>query len=271
MGIREYLGKGFERHLYEASVKNLFDIDNPISLNSFSYSLRELISNYLHRVAPDANVQQCDWFSPTPNANGGVTRADRIKYSIQGGLSDDFVRDVLGIDISQTVSNMVKKINILSKYTHIRPETFNLEREFVKTESKAILRAFRDALVLSNDQKSSLIEVLWNNIDESVIYTAITETVDGIDELASHHYIESVETHELEIVAINDQSVYFSAEGYVQCELQWGSDGDQRRGDGAILSTSFPFTCLLQSSVFDPYDVETDGSRFKVDNSSWHE
>lgn len=58
MGIRNYLEEGFERQLYEASVKNLSYTNNPISLNSFSYSLRELIANYLERASPNDRVKK---------------------------------------------------------------------------------------------------------------------------------------------------------------------------------------------------------------------
>lgn len=124
---------------------------------------------------------------------------------------------------------------------------------------------------LATEQRTSLVDILWSNIDESVVYTAIAETVEGIDELASHHYIEEVETQEISVIAIDHNSVHFNAEGFVNCELQWGSNGDQNRGNGATMSTSFPFTCRLISNVNDPHIVKTDGTNFRVDNSSWYE
>lgn len=208
---------------------------------------------------------------PNDNAREGVTRADKIKYSIQGGLSDEFVLDELEIDISDTVNNMVRMINQLSKYTHIRLETFDLDEQHTKTESKKVLRIFRDVLELGVQQKYQLSEVLRSNIEDSVLHTAISESVDGIDELASHHYVEEAETNEVEVAEIDDKKVHFVAEGFVHCELQWGSNGDQNRGNGHTMRTSFPFACFLTSSVKDPYEVETDGSQFKVDNSSWYE
>ncbi len=269
MDIREHLKDGFEVELYEASLRNLENSKNPIALNSFSFSLRELLRNFLSRTAPDSEVVRCCWFIPNEESYNGITRADRIKYGIQGGLEDEFVKEDLGVDLTPVISNMTKKFRKLNEYTHINEKTFNLNQEIVNSESEEILKALQSALDSYALRKTNITDVLWNNIDDSVVHSCISETIQSIDELSSHHSVEEVETHEVCVTQIDSEFIQFDAEGYLQCELQWGSNSDVRRGDGVVVTQSFPFTCILRAPVGDPYLVDTDPSSVRVDNSFW--
>lgn len=57
--------------------------------------------------------------------------------------------------------------------------------------------------------------------------------------------------------------------GYVDVELQWGSGGDLRRGDGATMNESFPLTSEFTSSVETPDAFELTPGSLRVDNCSW--
>lgn len=73
----------------------------------------------------------------------------------------------------------------------------------------------------------------------------------------------------MEIYEINDEFIIFQANGSIGCELQWGSNSDLRKGDGAVLPQSYPFTCQLISPVYDPEGVESIEESLGVDTSSW--
>src|SRR5579863_6300217 len=47
-------------------------------------------------------------------------------------------------------------------------------------------------------------------------------------------------------------ALVFDAEGYVDCKLQYGSDGDVERGDGARHDHSHPLKCKLVADVTSP-------------------
>lgn len=55
-----------------------------------------------------------------------MTRTQRIKYAIQGWLSDEFITETLGIDHSENDKQLRKSIDVLSKYTHVTPLTFGM-------------------------------------------------------------------------------------------------------------------------------------------------
>ena len=109
----------FERELFSAALRNLHDASNPLRLNNFAFSVRELMRHVLHRLAPDENVLRCPWYAnetPTPQ---GISRRQRALYAVQGGLQDSYVTGILGINSIAQQKTMSRAIEVLNKYTHV--------------------------------------------------------------------------------------------------------------------------------------------------------
>ncbi len=123
--IQRVLATGFEHQLLAAAFDNL-DGSGPLCFNNFSYALRELLRHVLHRLATDKQVKACSWFKADKTARGGITRAQRATYAIQGGLSDAFVSKKLGINIASVRQQILEAIDVLNKHTHIEPSTFGI-------------------------------------------------------------------------------------------------------------------------------------------------
>lgn len=57
------------------------------------------------------------------------TRRDKIRYAIQGGLSDELLNK-LGYDLAEqedSINSVLDIIKELSRYTHIEPEVFDID------------------------------------------------------------------------------------------------------------------------------------------------
>ena len=126
--ILQHLAPGFEQELFLAAIANVDDTSNKLRLNNFAYSMRELIRIVLERLASNAEVVNAPWFKPNDEEHPDkVTRSQRIKYAIQGWLSDDYVTNTLRIDHQDNDKELRKNIDELSKYTHVTESTFNIE------------------------------------------------------------------------------------------------------------------------------------------------
>ena len=106
-----HLAVGFERELFNAAIKNLDDT-NVLNLNNFAYAIRELVRNFLERLAPDEKVKGAPWYVEVLNADKKVTisRAQRMEYAIHGWLSNEFLKNVLKLDITDTITNLKKSV-----------------------------------------------------------------------------------------------------------------------------------------------------------------
>ena len=267
--IEEVLAEGFERDLFAASQNNLNDKSNPLRLNNYSYAMRELTRHILHRLAPDKNVLNCDWYKNETDKDNGITRKQRAYYAVQGGLNDSYVQNTLSLEVEEIHKGLVKAINKLSKFTHIEPRVFGLPDATVDAMASETTEAVNGFLATISDCRRLIIDSLWEQIDSAVIDETLRETIQAIDELAANHSIDEVYTDRVEIYEITHEFIMFRVNGSIDCELQWGSNSDRRRGDGAVLQQSYPFTCELISPVYEPEAVESIEESLGVDTSSW--
>lgn len=269
--IESRLADGFEKALFEAALNNLQSADNPLRFNNFAYAMRELVRHVLKRLAPDEEVLKCSWYADETGRENGISRKQRVYFAVQGGLSDDYVTETLGLDISEIHKSLKGAVDNLSKHTHIEENTFDISEDQISAFVDETLVSVSALFEAIDDSHHRLTSALWEQIDEATIDTALSETILSIDEISSHHFIEEIYTDKVLITRISNECIEFEALGSVGCKLQWGWGGDLRRGDGAVLSESFPFTCRLWSFVEEPNAIQTDEDAFSVDTSSWWE
>ena len=273
-GITERLSGNFEHDLFEASLHNLDDSSNKLRFNNFAYSIRELTRHILARLAPDKNVIKTTWYRPIDTKRPDlITRKQRMQYSIQGGLSNGYVSDSLGIDVDEIGKKINETIDILSKYTHINPATFDIESNSVESMSIEVLESVVLLFQTIDECRAQLTTSLEEYIDRTIIDNLFYDTIDSIDYLATHYIVDSYSVDEIKLLDLDDSIVYFKASGYVNVKLQYGSDGDMRRGDGMSMSDSFPFTGGFYGKIIDKmtkFELETE--TFEVDTDShWGE
>ena len=268
--LRPHLLDNFQRQLLDASARGLLDEDNPLRLNHFSASFRELVRHVFDKLAPDVDVKLCSWFVPDPTSQTGVTRGHRASYVLHGGLSLDYATHTLGVDVEGERKALVKAVDKLSKFTHVNPSTFGLPSDEVTRYVDSACEALRDLLVSAQMARETLGSSLEAQIHNQVVMAAISETILSVDEIATHHSVDEVYVDQVKVIRVGSAFVEFMAVGSVGVELQWGSNSDVGRGDGAVGSESFPMTCQLESSVDDPENVSAVEDTLCVDTSSWY-
>lgn len=268
--ILESIASGFERDLLCAAFDNL-DLTGPLRFNNFAYALRELLRHVLHRLATDEDVKSCSWFKPDKNAIGGITRAHRATYAVQGGLSDAFVAKKLEIDVATVRADLLSAIDVLNKHTHIEPSTFAISKTKTRLLASECLKATRYFMDQINRCRAEVATALADSIDQHLLNHAISETINSIDELATHHFVEDIYVENIEVVDIGSQQIDLRVEGTIECELQYGSGSDVRNGLGDVMSTSFPLSANLTVQLERPLGKIASVERFSVDTSSFYE
>ncbi|WP_339811900.1 hypothetical protein, partial [Zunongwangia profunda] len=77
---------------------------------------------------------------------------------------------------------------------------------------------------------------------EQILWDYLTFNLpDELNILSTHSRIEEIFEIDLDEIEIKDKSIYVKGDGILSVELQYGSDGDQIRGDGLKMTDTYPF------------------------------
>lgn len=269
--IRSWLASGFETELFEAALINLQDPKNPLRFNNFAYSVRETVRHVLKRLAPDEQVLRCQWYKTETGKRGGVTRKQRAYFAVQGGLSDAYVKESLGLDTDADHNALSSAIDGLNKYTHIEPSTFGVPDAQVELLAVQTLSAVADLLKTIAECRRRILGHLETEVDSAAVDEVLSDSLIGIDELASHFSVQDVSVGTVKVTAIDHERIHIEVKGSIDCILQFGSNSDVRRGDGAEIPQSFAFSCKLFCPVDDPDELSVVEDSVGVDTQAWQD
>jgi hypothetical protein len=248
----------------------LADTANPLRLNFFSTAMRILFEHMIGTLAPVDQVVQTEWFASERKDNL-PTRWQRIVFAIQGGLSDSFVKDTLQLDIAPLRQKLIKAIDNLSKHVHGREETIIEGNDEQDAAACGAIEALGNFLDTYHECRKTILDAIQEELDDAAVDALITDTIQEVDELATHHSVEEVYIGDTSVRSIGPHFITYRATGTIAIGLQWGSNSDMRRGDGAEANLSFPFYCDIQVSLDDPLNVAFSETDYAVDVSSWHD
>lgn len=258
----------FSCRVIRGGARVLADRENPLRLNLFATASRMLLEHLMGTLAPRDQVEACWWYA-LEKGTDKPTRAQRIRYCLRGGLTDEFVHDELRIDLGPLEASLVRAYSQLSKHVHGRAETVVEDEAKQDTEAKEIVSAIGAFLSGYRGARAQLLDPLAESLDSGAIDALLSETILSVDELASHHSVEDVYIHETKVESIGAEWVRYRTTGCVDVVLQWGSNSDLRNGDGAESEQSFPFVCTFEVPVERPQDIEDAEVEWAVDTSSW--
>lgn len=273
--ILQLLGDSrFERDLYEAAMFNLEDRRNKLRFHNFAFAMRELVGHTLARLAPDEEVKKCIWWKKKPrDVVHQVTRMERCVYAAQGGLSNHYVTKRLGLDFNQEHENLRDAVVRLNGYVHITPEVFRLEDDDIQRLAEETIEAVAGLMACILECRSAVADCLSDAINDAAVNQVVSESLDAVDELATHYFLEEVYVDSHEVSHITSAAVHFKVSGSVGVTLQWGSNSDLRKGDGAEMDQSFDFTCELTCATPnpDPEALEFVENSVMVDTGDWYD
>lgn len=273
--ILKFLSDPFDIKVLEAAFRNLEDTTNPIRFNNFAYVLRELVNRVIDRLAPNKEVIAAKWWKPSPDDKiaNKANRRQQIRYALLDGNPEDFVIQKLEINVDEIADYVYECIGRLNKFTHISSAYFGcLEKEIPLRVSEAC-STITNMFGTIWQCRDKIAEGIMDLIDDELVESLYLDTYDELDILSTHSSIEEYYIDDYKITPLSEGVISCVTTGNVLARLQYGSDGDQRRGDGMVTSMEFPFTAeftcrLCEEGIVDYEVVE---ASISIDTDSFYE
>lgn len=130
------------------------------------------------------------------------------------------------------------------------------------------MEAFVDSL---HACRNAVLAPIAEALDRAAVDALLSETLLAVDEIATHHSVDEIYVDEVTVAAIGVDTITYVVTGSVEVTLQWGSNSDLRRGDGAESGQSFPFECEFRLPLDDPWNLDSAELSYVVDTSKWHD
>lgn len=272
--IKSYLND-FETEILDTSI-SILDNDSRLSFNFFALGIREIITLFLDERSDIDDIKKCLWYKTFEYdvlANDEVTTKQKLAYIFCGGMSIDDIEKNSTLNIKDKIEFLYKSYRKLNKYLHMN-EIIDKIRSI--EEAEKVLKIISEFLEELTKFKNRL-----NQEYESKIYDIVDEkiTIDTLSELyeiAPHYYDPMIDSYEIVNLKLTSNKLIIYIKGTISSKIQYGSDGDYRRGDGSREEINFPFDAMLEIELSLVFDENIDLSEievieFKVDNDSFFE
>jgi hypothetical protein len=112
-----------------------------------------------------------------------------MQYVIHGGLEPAYLHENLNIDIDDIIESLSDNIDILSKYTHIPPDTFEKGPEDNTIASK-LFDSLGNFLRTISETRCKLCDINRQKIMDDFSDTVSSRFISFIDSLSTHSRVE---------------------------------------------------------------------------------
>jgi hypothetical protein len=142
--VRDHFKLDWQRTIFDSAVAIFNHDERPLRLKNFAFALGELARISQGQLAPKKKIRACKWFEQSTDLGqeDGVTRAQRVKYAVQGELHDDFVLEALHADVQSTVQKCLALIDELNKYGHSIEQGLDISEDTEAVEATRALGTF---------------------------------------------------------------------------------------------------------------------------------
>ena len=256
------------QNLLLGSLLCLDDKDNPARLHFFAYGIRELLNALLKYYAPDSEVLNSHWYEK-PENNKKITRAQRVQYAIMGGISEEYIANIVGHDFFEISKEILDKIQSANDLVHFKDEELVSEPtqvESVAEEFLVILFYFLDTIKETKKTVSKKIEIhVYDRLKE-----AFPDKIHNNGYHAVTRYVlpvwGDIEDENCEVIGIDSKEVSIRFTADVEIELQTSSTDDYHEQ-----RSLFPVVLEYTASVDDLSNLTLKNSEIDESAPIWTE
>ncbi len=228
--------------------QDLLNQTNPLAISNAAKNLRELLTAFIHHVAPDGAIK--NWQDLEVDAEKKrPTRRSRLAFHAYLGIPKKPWPQSWVEQTEKRVRSVLESFDQLNKFTHINEGTAP-ELQTARVALDTFVNELLLYLETAEEAKGVLHDFLQQRVENELQQLAEGELHSWLEEGVSHALTDMAYCDELRIDGTSPELVAFSGLCRVTCTFQRGSNGDVRRGEGAEWkgSKSFRFRGTAKAS-----------------------
>ncbi|MDC4276080.1 hypothetical protein NQ637_16765 [Acinetobacter baumannii] len=251
--FKKYLDGDFENNLFDSAIINL-ETYNSLTFNNFAYAMREMLRIVFHRLSPEEEIRKCSWYPDFKHPDDLITRRQRYKYAIQGGIGEFLLKQFrLDKSIEKACTSLLQQIEVLNNFTHIQKHTYNLSIEDTKEKANQCFDAVLKVVRLIKRVRNKLFKHIIEYLDKELFNKTVMEYVEHIDLIARTASVNEIRASKYINMEIDSSKVSFTVSGDVFCLLEYGNKDDIERGDGWSCYMDFDFKAPIEIKIKKPF------------------
>lgn len=257
--------------ILDGAKSSLDDVSNELRSSNVSNNLRELLREFMAKTSPDSKIKLAKWFVPDETSDNGVTRRHRLQYAIYGFVCGNCYPTKF-VDLAEkSVTEILATVKTFSKLTHTTAKTLSRTDSPEDRLFRTFIQQMLSLLHVLETSKLILTDELQMALAQHLDDVFINDFFDDLGTLSSHTRPTGAADVEVTIRNMDADRIRFSGTGLVECDLQMGSDGDCRRGDGAEWAAAFPFRFEGSASTSDLSEIEVPKESIDIDTSKYYD
>jgi len=239
---------------------DLVNQTNPLGISNAAKNLRETLTNFVHKVAPDSQVEVWPDCEVDPEKQR-PTRAARLGCHAFLGLAKAHWPKAWVTQVEKRIESLLDCFGDLNKFIHINEATAD-ELKTARVGLDKFVIEFILSLDTANEAHEVLLDSLRGPVETELLHLAEGPLHSWFEEGVSHAYTDDVYCEALRIDEIAEERIAFSGRCRVIGMFQQGSNSDVRKGDGAEWKGSKSFNFSGTTPAGDLNDVEVGPTEF---------
>lgn len=191
-------------------------------------------------------------------------------------ISDDYISKGYKVSLEEQIgkyrADIVARKKAETIVIEIKSGKMTPEKKRAIIEIGNYVRAqenYKFVVAIATPPKEKKLEI--EGIEDMLLNCFSQELPEELIEISTHIFIDGITDIDLNEIAIKDHSIFIQGDGVINVEMQYGSNSDQRSGDGFESSDSFPFKFKLILKYESDKLVIDEIDKINIDTSSFYE
>jgi len=181
---------------------------------NFAPSFQEVMVMILNRMAPDNDLDLCDWYDRERESDDRLIHTSRTLYAIKNKLLDEFIVSELNLDMSKVSEELEQQfIRPLNGFNYTQEEYAKLPIAQAQQESRQAVCLFADLLAYIEHTRQQLFEAYEYQLAQNILPARLADILRSTRKLPPQSSLQAVILERVRVTSLTIHELTFTITG----------------------------------------------------------